>query len=162
LAAGHSVDTVVYKDDGDGFSAIGGMHDLGGADRGQVAIALVTDHDAVRPAALDGARHSRRTPVSDLNVADIEVVIREDGAAHGTNEDGPVLYAKRIDRLRQQFVNDAVSTPGTVMSLVLQLRLTFVQVVEAIGFFVRDGVTRHGPAPPPPAARSGACRTSAA
>ncbi len=46
LPARHAVDAVVHEDDGDGFAAIGGMHDLRRADRCQVAIALVGHHHA--------------------------------------------------------------------------------------------------------------------
>ena len=94
LAAGHAVDTVVNEDHRDGFAAVGGVDDLGGADGRQVAIALVGDHDALRPAAFDRRGHRRRAPVRHLDVAHIEIVVGEYRAAHRADEHRAVLHAQ--------------------------------------------------------------------
>ncbi len=48
LSAGHAVDSVVHEKDSDLFAAVGGMHDLGGADGRQVAVSLIGNDDLVR------------------------------------------------------------------------------------------------------------------
>ena len=120
LPAGHAVDAVVDEDHGDGLAAIGGVDDLGGADGGQVAIALVADHDAVRAAALDRGGDGRGAPVRHLDVADVEVVVGEDRAADRADQHRAVLHAELVDGLGQQLVDDAVAAAGAVVRLVLQ------------------------------------------
>ena len=82
LPAGHAVDGVVYKNHGDVLAAIGRMQNLRRADGGEIAVALIADHDAVRPAALGRRCHRGRAPVRGLDVAHIEVVVSKDRAAH--------------------------------------------------------------------------------
>jgi len=50
--------------------------------------------------------------VGDLNVAGIEVVVGEDGAADGADEDATVLNAEFVDGLGDQLVDNAVSAAG--------------------------------------------------
>jgi hypothetical protein len=130
LAAGHSVDAVVDEDDGDGFAAVGGVDDFGGPDGRQIAIALVGDDNAFRTAALDGGRHGGGAAVRRLDVADIEIVVREYRAADRADQHGAVLHAQVFERLRQQFVRDAVAASGTVVRLVLQLVLAVEAAVK--------------------------------
>ena len=47
LPAGHSVDRVVHEDRRELLAAVGGMDDLCRADRGEVAVALVADHQVI-------------------------------------------------------------------------------------------------------------------
>ena len=74
-----------------------------------------------------------------LDVADVEVVVGEDGAADRADEDGPVLDCEGVDGLGQQLVDDAVAAAGAVVGLVLELGLALVAVVEALGLLVDDG-----------------------
>ena len=68
--------------------------------------------------------------MGDLHVANIEIVIGEDRAADGADEDGSVLQAEVVDGFRDQLVGDAVAAAGTVVRLVLQFGLALVVVVE--------------------------------
>ncbi len=81
LAAGHAVDAVVYEYRGDILTAGGGVGYLGRADRRQVAVALISEHDAsgrtrFMPVAIAGARPC----AASCHVA-VEVVVREHAAA---------------------------------------------------------------------------------
>ena len=58
-----------------------------------------------------------------LHVADVEVVVREDRAAHRTDQNGLVLNAKLVDGAGEHLVDDAVAASGAEVRLVLQLRL---------------------------------------
>src|SRR5208283_3158772 len=91
LAAGHSVDGVVDEEYGDMFAAVGGVDDFGGADGGEVAVALIGNDDAVGTGALDAGGTGGCAAVRELDVAHVDIVIGEDGTADGADEDGPVL-----------------------------------------------------------------------
>jgi hypothetical protein len=82
LPAGHAVDGVVDKEDGDVLAAVGGMDDLAHADAGEVAVALVGDDDGIVADAADGRGHRRGAAVGALDVADVEIVVGKDRAAH--------------------------------------------------------------------------------
>src|SRR5205085_2235013 len=100
-----------------------GVDDLGGSDGGEVAVPLIGDHDAVGAAALDGGGDGRGAAVRRLDVTDVEVVVAEDGAADGADEDGPVLDAGGVDSFGEELVDDAVAAAGAVVGLVLQVGL---------------------------------------
>ena len=94
LPARHAIDGIVHEEDGDLFAAIGGVHDFGGADRREVAVSLIGDHDLVGTGALDGGGAGGRASVGDLHIAHIEIVIGEHRAADRADEDGAVLQAE--------------------------------------------------------------------
>ena len=71
-------------------------------------------------AALHGGGDRRGAAVRHLDVADVEVVVREDRAADGADQNGAVLDAELVDGLGQQLVDDAVAAAGAVVRLVLQ------------------------------------------
>src|SRR5205807_6416902 len=91
LPTRHAVDCVIDEEDADLLTAIGGMNDLSGADRRQVAVALIGNHDLVRAGALQSSSGRGSTPVRHLNVPHIEVVVRKYRAADGTDENGLIL-----------------------------------------------------------------------
>src|SRR5205814_5674554 len=76
LAAGHAVDGVVDEDSGDVFATVGGVQDLGGSNRRQVAVSLVADEDAVGMTALDGRAYGGGASMRRLHIAHVEVVVR--------------------------------------------------------------------------------------
>ena len=87
LAAGHAVHGVVDEEDGDVLAAIGRVQDLGRADRGQVAIALVGEHDLVRLRALQAGRHRRRAPMRGFDRIHVEVVVHQHRTADRRDHD---------------------------------------------------------------------------
>ena len=119
LAARHSVDGVVHEEDADFFAAICGVNDFRGADGGEIAITLIADDHALRIGALDGCGNSRSAAMSGLHVAEIKIVVSEDGTADGTDENGAVLTAEIGDGFGDELVNDAVAAAGAIMGLVL-------------------------------------------
>ena len=89
LPAGHAVDGVVDEDDRDGNPHLRCGDGFRQADGSQIAIALVTDDDAVGVGALVADGHGWRGH-GRPGVAHIEVVVGEDRAAHRAYQNGPV------------------------------------------------------------------------
>ena len=79
--------------------------------------------------ALDAGSHSGRTAVGGLLHVAVEVLIGEDGAAHGAHADGVVQQSQLHQGLRHQLVDDAVVAAGAVMQL---------DVCQALGFLIYD------------------------
>ena len=142
LAAGHAVNRVVDENHGNVLTAIGGVQNLRRADGREISVALVANDNAFGAAAPDGRGHSGRAPVRRLHVARVEVVVREDRAAHGTDHDGAVLHAQLVDGLRHHLVHNSVAAAGTEVRLMLKLFLPLVARVERFGLAARDLVLR--------------------
>jgi hypothetical protein len=78
LAARHPVDGVVDEEDRDLLAAVGGVDDLRGPYRREIAVSLVADDEAFGPGPLQRRGDGRGPAVGGLHVADVEVVIGED------------------------------------------------------------------------------------
>ena len=91
-------------------------------------------------AALCRRGNRGRAAVRCLDIADVEVVVGEDGAADGTDEDRLVLYAELVDGRRQHLVHDAVAAAGTIVGLVLEFFLALVSLVEDLWLGMYDFV----------------------
>ena len=130
LSARHAVNSVVHEKDGDLLAAVGGMHDLGGADGRQVAVSLIGNDDLVRAGSFDSRGRSGRAAVRGLHIAYVKIVVGKHRTAHRTHEDRLVLQPEFLQGFGNQLVHDAVSAAGTVVGLVLQLGLALVQVKE--------------------------------
>ena len=83
LAAGHAVYRVVHEDGRELLAAVGGMDDLGRAYGGEVAVALVADHEVVGQHALDAGGGRGCAPVGGLDGVEVEVEVGPDRAADG-------------------------------------------------------------------------------
>jgi len=99
LAAGHTVDGVVYEEHRDLFSAIRGMNDFRGADCGEVTVTLVRDYDFAGTGALQARCGSGRPSMCNLHIAYVKIVISKDRAADGTDEHGLVLQSQVFNGL---------------------------------------------------------------
>ncbi len=97
LSAGHPVDRIVHEKDADLFATVGSMHNFGGADGGEVSVALVSNDDLVGAGALQSGGGCRSAAVCDLHVPDVKVVISEDRATDGTDKNGLVLELEIFD-----------------------------------------------------------------
>ena len=84
-------------------------------------------------AAFNGGGDGGGAAVGHLDVADVEVVISEDAAADGADEDRAVLDAELVDGPREQLVHHAVAAAGAVVRLVLELALAVEVAVEGAG-----------------------------
>lgn len=131
----------------DVLAPIGRVQHLSAADRGQVAVALVTDDNVLGTAAFGRGGDRRRAAVRSLNIAHIEVVIREDGAAHRADQNHAVLDTELVDRMCQKFVRDSVAAARAVVCLVLHLGFALVAAIECLRLPVCDSVFRHKPSP---------------
>lgn len=80
---GHTIDGIVDEDDGDVFAAVQGVDGFGSTDTSQVAVSLVSEHQAVRPKALDGSGKCGRTSVGGFLPVDVYIIIDEHGTSHG-------------------------------------------------------------------------------
>ncbi|CAN4016138.1 Manganese transport regulator, partial [Dysosmobacter welbionis] len=114
----------------------GGVDDLRRADGGQVTVALVGEHRLMGMGALDAGSYGRRPAVGGLLHVAVEILVREDGAAHGAHADGVIQQTQLHQRLCHQLVDDAVVAAGAVVEL---------HVRQAPGFLIYD---RHVTCPP--------------
>src|SRR5215470_12200042 len=140
LPAGHSVNRVVDEEDCNFLATIGGVNDLGCSDGGQIAVSLVGDDNLVGASALQACGSSRRASVRNLHVAHIEIVISEDGAAYGTHQNRLILKLEIFQCLGDQLMSYAVPAAGTIVRLILQIRLAFVFMIERLGLPMDDVV----------------------
>ena len=108
LAAGHAIDGVVDEDDGDVLTAVQRVDGLGGADTSQVAVALVGEDKMVGPQTLDGRGDGGCAAVGGFLPVDVNILVCEDGTAHGRYADGLLLNAHLFDNLCNELVHDAV------------------------------------------------------
>ena len=65
-----------------------------------------------------------------LDVADIEIVVREYRASYRTDQHCAVLHAQVFERLREEFMSNAVTASRAIVRLVLQLALARELVVK--------------------------------
>ena len=119
LSAGHAVDGVVDEEDRYVFAAIGGVHNLCGANGRQVSVTLVADDRGLGIAPFEGRGNGRCAPVRRLHVARVEVVVGKHRAAHRADHDGVFLHAQVAERFGDQLVGHAVAAAGTIVRLVL-------------------------------------------
>ncbi len=91
------------------------MDDLGHADRGEVAIALVGENDQVRPRTLDAGGYSRRATVCRLLKVYVEVVVSKHRASDRRNTDGSLTHPELVEYLGHQPVDCTVGATGAVM-----------------------------------------------
>nr|AIF26401.1 putative 2-oxoglutarate oxidoreductase [uncultured bacterium fosmid pJB17E7_contig I] len=119
LAAGHAVDAVVNEDHDDVLAAVGCVDGLGGADGGEVAVALIGEDVAVGVEALDGGCHCGGTAVGGFLEVNIKIVVGHDGASDRGDADGLVLDAHLVDDFGDDAVGGAVSAAGAVVHYVV-------------------------------------------
>src|SRR5665647_2708760 len=81
----------------------------------QVAVALVGEHEGVRPDTPDAGRDRRGAPMGCLDEVDADVVVCEDGAPDRCHGDGPRAKSKLAQDLRDQPVDDPVPAAGAVV-----------------------------------------------
>ena len=93
------------------------MEALGGADGGQVAVALIGEHQVLGQHPLDAGGDGRAPPVGRLDDVDLEVVVEEHAASGGRDADGLVGQAHLLDDFHEQPVDDAVAAPRAVVEV---------------------------------------------
>ena len=103
---------------------------LGGADGGQVAVALIGEDQGVGLGALDAGGDSGSAAVGGLKHIAIKIVIGEDGAAdRGHTDDVAGLELAFLDQLvyalGHQTVDDAVVAARAVVELLVGQQLSF-------------------------------------
>ena len=93
------------------------MQDFRRANGGQVAVALIGEHNVVRIGALDSRGHGGGAAMGGLHHIAGKVVVGHDRAAHRSYADGLTLDLQLVDYLRHQPMDDAVGAAGAVMSV---------------------------------------------
>ena len=124
------------------------MDGLGGADGGQVAIALIGEDHIIGLGTLDAGGDGGSTPMGSLHHITVEVIVCHNGTAYRRNADGVAQHAQLLQTLRHQTVDDAVGAAGAVMGLLIG---------QTLGFLKHDGHDYRAP----PAIFSISARTSA-
>ena len=138
LAAGHAVNRVVHKDDGDILAPGRRVGDFRRADGGQVAVSLIGEDNIVRIHALAAGGHCRRPAVSGLHHVRVEVVVGKHGASDRRDADGLSLDAQLVNGFRHEAMNDPMGASGAVMK---------GRIRQDPGFFIHNG---HLISPPSP------------
>ena len=95
------------------------MNDLSGTDGGQVAIALIREHQAILGSTLNAGGNCGSTAVSCLIHIAVEVVIGKHGATHRGDADNFAVQIHFVDDLGHQTVDDTVVAAGAVMELLV-------------------------------------------
>ena len=131
LSTGHTIDGIVDEDDGDVLATVQGVDGLAGTDTRQVAIALISEDEAIRPQTLDARSHSRSTTMGSFLPVDIQIAVSEDGTAHRTNAHCLILHAHLLDDLGNELMNYAMRTTRTIVhrGIVHQRRLLIYQIL---------------------------------
>src|SRR5262249_43360660 len=73
-----------------------------------------------------------------LNVAHIEVVVREDGATDRADQNGLVLDLEFVDGFREQLVRDTMAASGAEVCLMLKVLFALVGLVEDLRLGMND------------------------
>ena len=132
LSAGHAVVGVIDKDHGDVFAARRRMDNFTHANGGQVAVALVGEHQPVGQHALDAGGHRRGAPVRGLHKIEIEIIVGKHRAAHRGYADHFFAHAHFVDHFGDQAVGHAVGAARAVMGgASAAIRGVSIQVVQA-------------------------------
>ena len=112
LSAGHAVDTVVYKDHGDILTPVGGGHGLSQTDGGQVAVALIGEHQRVGVAAFGAGGHGAGPPVGSKQIIVGEVSHAQTAAAYADGAGALVQHIHLLQHLADELEEGAVHTAG--------------------------------------------------
>ena len=87
------INGIIDKDDGDVFAAVEGMNSFCRADAGQVAIALIGEHQAIGPQTFHTCCQSRRATMRRFLPINVDIAVGKDGTAHGTDAHSLVFHA---------------------------------------------------------------------
>ena len=112
LAAGHAVDAVVDEDDGEVLAAVGSGHRLGQADSGEVAVALVGEHQRLRAAALEGAGDGAGPAMRGRDGVEIKIGNGQAAAADALHIAGVIDHAQLVERLGDYLADARVHAAG--------------------------------------------------
>ena len=111
---------------------MGGVDDLSGTDRGQVAVALIGKDQRAGAGALGAGGDSRGAAVGGLIHVTVQIVIRKDRAADRRNAHDVAglelaFLDQLVDALGDQTVDDAVVAAGAVVELLVSQELGFLK-----------------------------------
>ena len=112
LAAGHAVDAVVHEDHGDVLAPVGGGHGLGKADGGQVAVALIGEHQLVGLGALYAGGHGAGPAVRTGGAVVGDILHGKAAAADAVDGDGLFQHTQLLQHLADELEDGAVHTAG--------------------------------------------------
>ena len=131
LSAGHTIDGIIDEDDGNMLTTVQGVDGFAGTDARQIAIALISEDETIRPQALDTRSYSRCTTMSSLLPVNIQIAISKDSAAHRTYAHRLILHAHLLDNLGNELMNYAMRTPRAIVhrGIVHQRRLLIYQIL---------------------------------
>jgi hypothetical protein len=105
------------------------MNGLAGADTGKVAVTLIGEHKAVRPAALDASGNGGSTSVGSLLPIDVYIIIGKHGTTHRAYTDSLLLEAHLFDDFGHELVYHAMGATRAVVH---------VGIVEERRFLIDD------------------------
>ena len=112
LAAGHAVDAVVHKDYGEILAPVGGGHGLSQTDGGQIAVALIGEHQLIGVGALDAGGYRAGTAVGTGGAVIGDILHCKAAAAHTVDGDGLFQHAQLLQYLADQLKDRTVHAAG--------------------------------------------------
>ena len=99
------------------------MNGFGSTDSGEVAVALIGEHNVLGLCALNARCYSRGASVGSLYHIAAEIIICHNGAADGRDADGLALYTELVNALRNKAVDYTMSAAGAIMGRHIKKRL---------------------------------------
>jgi hypothetical protein len=105
------------------------MDQLAHADGGEIAVALVGEHNLLGPGALDARSDGRRASMRNLHRIGVEVLIRKNRAPHAGDGHRLLNDAEFLKDLTNQTVRDAMGAARAV---------AHARFSEALGILVYD------------------------
>ena len=119
LAACHSIDRIVDEDDGYVLASVAGVDDLGRANGGQLAIALIGEDHLVGIHAADACGHCRGAAMGGLHPVYVYVVIYEHRASHRADANHFVVHPHVTQDVCDHLVYGGVRAAGAVVHVCL-------------------------------------------
>ena len=112
-----------YHDDV--LPSVRGVDRLCGADGRHVAVALIGEHDVLRPEAAYGGGHRRCAAVGGFHPVNVDVVVGEYGAPYGRDADGLFCKTHFSNHLGEQLVDHAVAAARAIVHVYFFEKLRF-------------------------------------
>jgi len=115
LPTGHAIDGVVYEDDGDIFTPVGGVKTFGNADGGKVSVTLIRKNDTIGKTAFNGCCHSRAPSMERFDHIHVKVIVSQYGASSRGNANRNASNTHLVNDFGDEPVDNTVTAAWTIV-----------------------------------------------
>ena len=115
MSSGHAVDTVVDENHGEVFASVAGVDCFACSDGGQVAVALICEHNLVGPHAFDTCSARWGASVGCFGEVNIEIVVCHNCATDWGDAYGTLVNAEFFKHFGYDAVYGTVTATWTIM-----------------------------------------------